>query len=96
MQKTPNSNQHPSSVPSCGFTKMLPKFRHTAQADGGYRGALQVIAGTKLVSVVLPLIVSPPHRTGEAVRSPHPRQLPAPEIRTGLSDAPCRNIRLRD
>jgi len=74
MQKTPNSNQHRSSVPSCGFTKMLPKLRHTVRADGGYRGTQQVIAGAVLVSVVLPLILSPPHRTGEAVRSSQSRR----------------------
>jgi len=50
---------------------------HMRQADGVYRGALHVIAGVMLVSVALPLIVSPPRRIEEAVRSTQPRRLPA-------------------
>jgi MFS transporter, OFA family, oxalate/formate antiporter len=44
---------------------------HMRQANGAYRGALHVIAGVMSVSVVLPLIVSPPQRTEEAVRPTH-------------------------
>ncbi len=47
------------------------------QADGAYRGALHVIAGVMAVSVALPLIISPPRRMHEAVRSTQPRRLPA-------------------
>ena len=47
------------------------------QADGVYRGALHVIAGVMAISVVLPLLVSPPHRLEEAVKSPQSRPLPA-------------------
>jgi OFA family oxalate/formate antiporter-like MFS transporter len=47
------------------------------QATGVYRGALHVIAGIMAVSVVLPLIVSPPQRTEKAVRSTQSRRLPA-------------------
>jgi MFS transporter, OFA family, oxalate/formate antiporter len=50
---------------------------HMRQANGAYRGALHVIAGVMFVSVVLPLIVSPPRKTEEAVRSTQSRQLPA-------------------
>src|SRR6266403_728130 len=39
------------------------------QATGMYRGALHVIAGVMAVSVVLPMIVSPPRRTNEALTS---------------------------
>src|ERR1700758_1713859 len=39
---------------------------HMRQANGVYRGALHVIAGVMLISVVLPLIVSPPRRMKEA------------------------------
>jgi OFA family oxalate/formate antiporter-like MFS transporter len=46
------------------------------QADGVYRGALHVIAGVMAVSVVLPLIVSPPRRLTAAVAA-QPRRLPA-------------------
>src|SRR6267142_2126115 len=49
---------------------------HMRQADGMYRGALHVIAGVMFVSVALPLIVSPPRRIEEAVRSTQPRRLP--------------------
>src|SRR5436305_8717435 len=37
------------------------------QASGVYRGALHVIAGIMAVSVVLPLIVSPPRRHEESI-----------------------------
>ena len=47
------------------------------QASGTYRGALHVIAGVMAVSVVLPLIVSPPRRIEEAVRTPQPQRQPA-------------------
>jgi OFA family oxalate/formate antiporter-like MFS transporter len=47
------------------------------QANGGYGGALHAIAGVMAVSIVLPLIVSPPHRMEEKVRSSQPRRTPA-------------------
>jgi OFA family oxalate/formate antiporter-like MFS transporter len=47
------------------------------QATGMYRGALHVIAGVMAVSVVFPMIVSPPRRTNEALRSTQSRRLPA-------------------
>jgi OFA family oxalate/formate antiporter-like MFS transporter len=47
------------------------------QANGAYGGALHVIAGVMAVSIVLPLIVSPPHRMEEKVRSSQPRRIPA-------------------
>lgn len=47
------------------------------QASGVYRGALHVIAAVMAVSVVLPLLVSPPRRVQEAVKSTQPRRLPA-------------------
>jgi OFA family oxalate/formate antiporter-like MFS transporter len=47
------------------------------QASGTYRGALHVIAGVMAISVVLPLIVSPPRRIDEAVRPPQPQRQPA-------------------
>src|ERR1700704_2073699 len=47
------------------------------QADGTYRGALHVIAGVMAVSVLLPLVVSPPRLLGDSVRSTQARQLPA-------------------
>src|SRR5882672_12236772 len=50
---------------------------HMRQLDGVYRGALHVIAVVMLVSVALPLIVSPPRRIEEAVRSTRSRRLPA-------------------
>jgi OFA family oxalate/formate antiporter-like MFS transporter len=46
------------------------------QAEGAYRGALHVIAGVMAVSVILPLIVSPPRRLEAAVAA-QPRRLPA-------------------
>jgi OFA family oxalate/formate antiporter-like MFS transporter len=46
------------------------------QSDGVYRGALHVIAGVMAVSVVLPLIVSPPRRLVAAVAG-QPRRVPA-------------------
>src|SRR5207302_6219630 len=46
------------------------------QANGVYRGALHIIAGVMAVSVVLPLIVSPPRRLVAAVAG-QPRRLPA-------------------
>jgi OFA family oxalate/formate antiporter-like MFS transporter len=45
------------------------------QADGVYGGALHMIAGVMAVSVLLPLIVSPPRRIEKAVRSTQPRRL---------------------
>jgi OFA family oxalate/formate antiporter-like MFS transporter len=47
------------------------------QANGIYGGPLHVIAGVMAVSVMLPLMVSPPRRIEEAVRSTQPRRLPA-------------------
>ena len=47
------------------------------QSTGAYREALHVIAGVMAVSVLLPLIVSPPHRMSPAVRSTQSRRLPA-------------------
>jgi OFA family oxalate/formate antiporter-like MFS transporter len=44
------------------------------QASGTYRGALHVIAGVMAVSVVLPMIVSPPRRRDEAMDR-QPRRL---------------------
>src|SRR5207302_1598822 len=49
---------------------------HMRQADGSYTEALHVIAGVMAVSVVLPLIVSPPRRLVAAVAG-QPRRLPA-------------------
>jgi OFA family oxalate/formate antiporter-like MFS transporter len=46
------------------------------QAEGVYRGALHVIAGVMAVSVILPLIVSPPRRLEAAVAA-QPRRVPA-------------------
>jgi OFA family oxalate/formate antiporter-like MFS transporter len=46
------------------------------QASGTYRGALHVIAGVMAVSVVLPMIVSPPRRRDEAMDR-QPRRLAA-------------------
>src|ERR1700736_4873175 len=46
------------------------------QAEGAYRGALHVIAGVMAVSVILPLIVSPPRRLEAAVAA-QPRRVPA-------------------
>src|SRR5258707_2219381 len=45
------------------------------QAEGVYRGALHVIAGVMAVSVVLPLIVSPPRRLEAGVGSARPSRL---------------------
>jgi MFS transporter, OFA family, oxalate/formate antiporter len=47
------------------------------QAGGTYRGALHVIAGVMAVSVVLPLIVSPPRRIEGAVSTAQPQRQPA-------------------
>jgi MFS transporter, OFA family, oxalate/formate antiporter len=47
------------------------------QADGSYGEALHVIAGVMAVSVVLPLIVSPPRRMEETIRSSQPQRMPA-------------------
>ena len=44
------------------------------QANGGYAGALHVIAGVMAISIVLPLIVSPPRRREERVRSGQPQR----------------------
>jgi OFA family oxalate/formate antiporter-like MFS transporter len=46
------------------------------QSSGTYRGALHVIAAVMAVSVVLPMIVSPPRRRDEALAD-QPRQLTA-------------------
>jgi len=50
---------------------------HVRQASGSYGEGLHVIAGVMAVSVLLPLIVSPPHRMSPAVRSTQSRRLPA-------------------
>jgi MFS transporter, OFA family, oxalate/formate antiporter len=47
------------------------------QSTGAYGEALHVIAGVMAVSVLLPLIVSPPHRMSPAVRSTQSRRVPA-------------------
>jgi OFA family oxalate/formate antiporter-like MFS transporter len=47
------------------------------QASGTYGEALHVIAGVMAVSVVLPLIISPPRRMEEKVRSSQPLRVPA-------------------
>ncbi|HWO38139.1 MAG TPA: MFS transporter, partial [Candidatus Acidoferrum sp.] len=47
------------------------------QADGSYGEGLHVIAGVVAVSVVLPLIVSPPRRIEEVVRATQPHKQPA-------------------
>src|ERR1700726_294980 len=47
------------------------------QSNGSYGEALHVIAGVMAVSVLLPLIGSPPRRINEAVRSTQHRRLPA-------------------
>lgn len=47
------------------------------QVTGSYGEALHVIAGIMAVSIVLPLIVSPPRRLAEAVRPGQPQQQPA-------------------
>jgi MFS transporter, OFA family, oxalate/formate antiporter len=47
------------------------------QATGSYGEGLHVIAGVMAVSVLLPLIVSPPHRMSPAVRSTQSQRLPA-------------------
>ena len=50
---------------------------HMRQADGSYAEALHVIAGVMAVSVVLPLIVSPPRKLEETVRSTQSQRLKA-------------------
>ena len=50
---------------------------HMRQADGSYAEALHVIAGVMAVSVVLPLIVSPPSKLEETVRSTQSQRLKA-------------------
>jgi OFA family oxalate/formate antiporter-like MFS transporter len=50
---------------------------HMRQASGTYSEALHVIAGVMAVSVVLPLIVSPPRRIEDAVRTAQPQRQPA-------------------
>jgi OFA family oxalate/formate antiporter-like MFS transporter len=47
------------------------------QADGTYREALHVIAGVMAVSVLLPLVVSPPRGLDKSVRSIQSQQMPA-------------------
>jgi MFS transporter, OFA family, oxalate/formate antiporter len=47
------------------------------QASGSYGEGLHVIAGVMAVSVLLPLIVSPPRRVNEAGRSTQSQRLPA-------------------
>jgi len=47
------------------------------QADGTYRQALHVIAGVMALSVVLPLIVSPPRQIEERIVPAQTRRMPA-------------------
>lgn len=47
---------------------------HMRQVSGSYRGALNVIAGIVLVSILLPIIVSPPKRATYRIRVPVPQQ----------------------
>jgi OFA family oxalate/formate antiporter-like MFS transporter len=47
------------------------------QSSGSYSEGLHVIAGVMAVSVLLPLMVSPPRRMNEALRSTESRRLPA-------------------
>jgi len=47
------------------------------QANGSYSEGLHVIAGVMAVSIVLPLIVSPPRRTGQAGRAAQSQRQPA-------------------
>jgi OFA family oxalate/formate antiporter-like MFS transporter len=47
------------------------------QASGSYGEGLHVIAGVMAVSVVLPVIVSPPRRFEEGVRATQPQRRPA-------------------
>jgi OFA family oxalate/formate antiporter-like MFS transporter len=47
------------------------------QSSGTYRGALHVIAAVMAVSVVVPMIVSPPRRRREEVADRKSRQLTA-------------------
>ena len=47
------------------------------QANGSYGEALHVIAGVMAVSVVLPLLVSPPRRIRKPVRSTEPQRISA-------------------
>jgi OFA family oxalate/formate antiporter-like MFS transporter len=47
------------------------------QVSGSYGEGLHVIAGVMAVSVLLPLIVSPPHRISPAASSTQSRRLPA-------------------
>src|SRR4029077_1551915 len=50
---------------------------HLRQSSGAYGEGLHVIAGVMAVSLLLPLIVSPPRRMNEVVRSTQSRRLPA-------------------
>jgi len=59
---------------------------HMRQASGSYRGALHVIAGVMLASILLPMIVSPPQRAG-ARESERERNLPS-RVRTDMRAAP--------
>ena len=47
------------------------------QATGVYRGALHVIAGVMAVSVLLPLMISPPRRREQSTGSVQPRRISA-------------------
>jgi OFA family oxalate/formate antiporter-like MFS transporter len=46
---------------------------HMRQTDGSYRGALHVIAGVMLASIILPLVVSPPERAADRIALPEPK-----------------------
>jgi MFS transporter, OFA family, oxalate/formate antiporter len=50
---------------------------HMRQVSGSYRSALHVIAGVTAVSLILPLIVSPPRTLEQSMRVAQDRQLPA-------------------
>jgi len=49
---------------------------HMQQISGTYRGALHVIAGVMAASMILPLIVSPPRRSGDQNRAQSPKSRP--------------------
>src|SRR5881394_659698 len=50
---------------------------HMRQTNGNFRGALHLLAAIMLVSIALPLIVSPPRRREESIRSIQPRRISA-------------------
>ena len=60
---------------------------HMRQASGSYRSALHVIAGVMLVSIVLPIIVSPPKRAAEQWEKEGERNLTL-SVRTDMPAVP--------